>query len=130
MAASLQHVMSPRLTNRWPLLLFPLVLSAEPAPARDGDAWTRYHRIRDRQIFADVHAHPSRFHRDDVERVGERELSIYRREGFGVVVCSVSSDAAFQADTPTGTAARCRGWAATTPTTSLPARPSTSPWTG
>ena len=96
MAASLQHVMSPRLTNRWPLLLFPLVLSAEPAPARDGDAWTRYHRIRDRQIFADVHAHPSRFHRDDVERVGERELSIYRREGFGVVVCSVSSDAAFQ----------------------------------
>lgn len=46
-------------------------------------------------VFADIHAHPSRFHRANVERIGADEIARYRRGMIDVVVSNVSSDAAF-----------------------------------
>ena len=52
--------------------------------------------IHERYVFADIHAHPSRFHRANVERIGAEEVALYRRGLIDLVVCNVSTDAAFQ----------------------------------
>ena len=52
--------------------------------------------IHERYVFADIHAHPSRFHRANVERIGAEEVAVYRRGLIDLVVCNVSTDAAFQ----------------------------------
>lgn len=52
--------------------------------------------IHERFVFADIHAHPSAFHRANVERIQSEELARYRRGLIDLVVCNVSSDAAYQ----------------------------------
>jgi len=52
--------------------------------------------IHKKFIFADTHAHPDRFHRANVERIGSEEIERYRRSLMDLVVCCVSSDAAYQ----------------------------------
>jgi len=52
--------------------------------------------IHERYVFADVHAHPSTFHRANVERIESAELARYQRGLIDLVVCNVSSDAAYQ----------------------------------
>jgi membrane dipeptidase len=52
--------------------------------------------IHERFVFADIHAHPSRFHRANVERIEADEIGRYRRGLIDVVVSNVSSDAAYQ----------------------------------
>ena len=47
-------------------------------------------------VFADVHAHPDHFHRNNVARISPEELDRYRRGLIDLVVCNVSSDAAYQ----------------------------------
>ena len=47
-------------------------------------------------VFADTHAHPDHFHRNNVARISPEELDRYRRGLIDVVVCNVSSDAAYQ----------------------------------
>lgn len=47
-------------------------------------------------VLADIHAHPSRFHRADVARIGADEIERYRRGRIDLVVANVSSDAAYQ----------------------------------
>ena len=51
--------------------------------------------IHEKYVFADIHAHPSRFHRANVARIEKAEIDRYRRGLIDVVVCNVSSDAAF-----------------------------------
>ena len=51
--------------------------------------------IHDRFVFADIHAHPSRFHRANVDRIAADEIARYRRGLIDLVVSNVSSDAAF-----------------------------------
>jgi microsomal dipeptidase-like Zn-dependent dipeptidase len=51
--------------------------------------------IHERYVFADIHAHPSRFHRANVERIDTAELARYRRGLIDLVVANVSSDAAY-----------------------------------
>jgi hypothetical protein len=46
-------------------------------------------------VFVDMHAHPSRFHRANVPRIEPDELARYRRGLMDVVVCNISTDAAF-----------------------------------
>jgi membrane dipeptidase len=66
---------------------------ADPAAAaREG----RLAVIHERHVFADIHAHPSRFHRANVDRIDRDEIARYRRGLIDVVVANVSSDAAFQ----------------------------------
>jgi membrane dipeptidase len=68
-------------------LVFAL-LAAQPS--------ARVEAIHERVVFADIHAHPSRFHRANVDRIDKEEIDRYRRGRIDLVVCNVSSDAAYQ----------------------------------
>jgi len=72
------------------VLLF--ALAAVAAPQSD----SRLEKIHAQFVFADSHAHPSQFHRANVDRIEPQELDRYRRGLMDMVVCSVSSDAAYQ----------------------------------
>jgi len=63
--------------------------------ASTGSNDARVAAVHQRVVFADMHAHPSRFHRANVTRIEADELARYRRGLIDVVVCNVSSDAAF-----------------------------------
>lgn len=79
-------------------LFFTLALAAGLAGAgrQEGDDRARrIAAIHERFVFADIHAHPSRFHRANVERIDADEIARYQRGLIDVVVCNVSSDAAF-----------------------------------
>ena len=56
----------------------------------------RVRAIHERVVFADVHAHPSRFHRSAVAQIEADEIARYKRGLIDLVVACVSSDAAFQ----------------------------------
>jgi membrane dipeptidase len=66
------------------------------AYAQTPEPQARIAGIHERFVFADIHAHPSRFHRANVERIAPEEIQRYRRGRIDVVVCNVSSDAAYQ----------------------------------
>jgi membrane dipeptidase len=68
------------------------VNAAQPAP---DDRGRRIAAIHERVVFADIHAHPSRFHRANVTRIDADEIARYRRGSIDLVVANVSSDAAF-----------------------------------
>jgi microsomal dipeptidase-like Zn-dependent dipeptidase/poly-gamma-glutamate capsule biosynthesis protein CapA/YwtB (metallophosphatase superfamily) len=55
----------------------------------------RIEEIHRRFVFADTHAHPSRFHRANVPRIAEDEIARYRRGLMDVVVSNVSTDAVY-----------------------------------
>lgn len=67
------------------------VLAQSEAAARE----RRIAAIHERFVFADIHAHPSRFHRANVERIESDEIARYRRGLIDLVVSNVSSDAAY-----------------------------------
>jgi acetamidase/formamidase/microsomal dipeptidase-like Zn-dependent dipeptidase len=67
---------------------------ARPAVAQD--AGDRIRGVHERFVFADMHAHPSRFHRADVDRIARDELARYHAGLIDLVVANVSSDAAYQ----------------------------------
>ncbi len=48
------------------------------------------------ELGADMHAHPSRFHRADVPRITNEEIARYRRGGIDVVVCNISTDTPYR----------------------------------
>jgi microsomal dipeptidase-like Zn-dependent dipeptidase len=75
-----------------------VVWVAAPDAQSDGARAERQRRIaaiHERFIFADIHAHPSRFHRANVPRIEREEIERYRRGSIDLVVSNVSSDAAF-----------------------------------
>lgn len=47
-------------------------------------------------LRADIHAHPSRFHRADVPRIEKAEIVRYQRNGIDVVVCNISTDTPYR----------------------------------
>lgn len=47
-------------------------------------------------IRADMHAHPSRFHRANVSRIDSDEILRYRRAGIDVVVANISTDTPYR----------------------------------
>jgi len=51
--------------------------------------------IHETTVFADMHAHPSRFHRENVETVLPEEIEVYRRSTMDIVVANISSDMAY-----------------------------------
>jgi membrane dipeptidase len=60
-----------------------------------GQSANRIAAIHETTVFVDMHAHPSRFHRANVSRIEPDELARYRRGLMDVVVCNISTDAAF-----------------------------------
>lgn len=69
----------------------PAAQAAAEAAARD----ERVARIHGSWVFVDTHAHPSRFHRANIEKIEPEELERYRRTNMDLLVANVSSDAAF-----------------------------------
>lgn len=67
----------------------------DAAAALPAETAERIAAINERFPFVDVHAHPSRFHRADVERITPEEVGRYLREGMDAVVASISTDAAY-----------------------------------
>ncbi|HSW29433.1 MAG TPA: membrane dipeptidase [Longimicrobiales bacterium] len=63
----------------------------DEAVARDA----RIEQIHQSYVFVDTHAHPSRFHRANIEKIEPEELERYRRNKMDLLVANVSSDAAF-----------------------------------
>ena len=68
------------------------VVMATAAYAQD----SRLEKVHAEFVFVDTHAHPSQFHRANVSRIETQELDRYRRGLIDLVVCNVSSDAAYQ----------------------------------
>jgi membrane dipeptidase len=75
--------------------LFTFATDARPTEQGSADARTRrIASIHERYVFADMHAHPSRFHRANVERIAADEIARYQRGPIDLVVANISSDAA------------------------------------
>ncbi len=72
------------------LIVFTAVGAAQPTLAQD-----RIARIHERYVFADMHAHPSRFHRANVPRITAEEIARYRRGTMDIVVSTISTDAIY-----------------------------------
>ncbi len=51
---------------------------------------------QDESLRADIHAHPSRFHRAAVARIENEEIARYQRSGIDVVVCNISTDTPYR----------------------------------
>jgi len=47
-------------------------------------------------LAVDTHAHPSRFHRANVDRIEPEEIARYRSGGIDVVVCNISTDTLYR----------------------------------
>jgi membrane dipeptidase len=78
------------------LAVLPLCSSAAAQTDTVADRDRRAARIHASHVFADIHAHPSRFHRWNVERIDSDEIALYRRGLIDVVVANISTDAALQ----------------------------------
>jgi membrane dipeptidase len=55
----------------------------------------RFADIAERYVLADMHSHPSRFHRSNVETISPEEIGLYKANGMDVLVANISSDMAF-----------------------------------
>jgi membrane dipeptidase len=51
--------------------------------------------IHEQTVFADMHAHPSRFHRENIESISAEEIEVYRRSTMDLVVANISTDMAY-----------------------------------
>ena len=68
----------------------PVVAVAAPDP--------RVVAIHEQSVFADMHAHPSRFHRENVETILPQEIEVYRRSNVDLVVANISTDMAYDGE--------------------------------
>lgn len=76
-------------------LLMPLTAPAQQSAGGERSLEDRIEAIHERFVFADMHAHPSRFHRANVERIEPEEVDRYRAGLMDVVVANISTDAAY-----------------------------------
>ncbi len=81
------------------LLLAPIagliIAACDKASTFPPEMDARISAISDAYIFADMHAHPSRFHRENVETISPEEVDVYRSNYFDLFVANISSDMAF-----------------------------------
>jgi len=68
---------------------------AQDETAQRTERQRRLAAIHERFVFADIHAHPSQFHRANVERIAPDEIARYQRGLIDLVVSNVSTDAAY-----------------------------------
>lgn len=64
-----------------------------PVPIPSPDA--RVVAIHEQSVFADMHAHPSRFHRNNLETILPQEIELYRRSNIDIAVANISTDMAY-----------------------------------
>jgi membrane dipeptidase len=78
------------------LILLPIgTPKAQDEAAQRAERQRRLAAIHERFVFADIHAHPSQFHRANVERIAPDEIARYQRGLIDLVVSNVSTDAAY-----------------------------------
>ena len=77
------------------LILAIVVVACEQEPLSPAEADARIAAINEQHVFADMHAHPSRFHRADVATILPEELALYRDSYVDLVVANISSDMAY-----------------------------------
>ena len=75
--------------------LMALGAAAVAAMGLSGAAQDRVAAVHERVAFADMHAHPSRFHRANVPQIEAEEIARYRRGLIDVVVANISTDAIY-----------------------------------
>ena len=73
-----------------PAAVEPPAVATEPDP--------RVVAIHEQAVFADMHAHPSRFHRANVATILPDEIEVYRRSNIDLVVANISSDMAYDGE--------------------------------
>lgn len=74
---------------------FVLVAACDKAPTISPEMDAKIAAINEAYVFADMHAHPSRFHRENVETILPEEVEVYRSNYFDLFVANISSDMAF-----------------------------------
>lgn len=77
------------------LLIAALVFAGALMSSSAFSADARVLAIHEQFVFADMHAHPSRFHRANVESIEAGEIEVYRRSTMDLVVANISSDMAY-----------------------------------
>jgi membrane dipeptidase len=80
------------------VMLVTLAGCEESAPPISSEMDKRIAEINETWVFADMHAHPSRFHRANVETVLPKEVETYRRNHFDLFVANISTDMAFSGE--------------------------------
>ncbi|MEJ2129200.1 MAG: membrane dipeptidase [Woeseiaceae bacterium] len=85
------------------ILIFAVVVAAcsgEPPPEQAAvvEPDPRVLEIHETTVFADMHAHPSRFHRENVETIAPEEIQLYRNSRIDLVVANISSDMAYDGE--------------------------------
>jgi membrane dipeptidase len=88
------------MVGKYRALLLPIAFAVvacerEPAVEYSREFNERFASINDSFVFADMHSHPSRFHRANVESITPEEIELYKANGMHVVVANISSDMAF-----------------------------------
>lgn len=85
---------------RTPLLapVVALLASCATAPIEQPGPDPRVVAIHKEIVFADMHAHPSRFHRANIESISAEEIEIYRKSTMDLVVANISSDMAYDGE--------------------------------
>lgn len=80
------------------LLLFvvPLFAACTPASVEAPEPDPRVIAVHEQSVFADMHAHPSRFHRRNIEGISADEIALYSRSTMDLVVANISSDMAYE----------------------------------
>ena len=99
MTTSHHRVISPVAARLGGLLVVLLLAACEPADTVvEVVPDDRVIRIHETTVFADMHAHPSRFHRENVETILPEEIEVYRRSTMDLVVANISSDMAYDGE--------------------------------
>ena len=80
------------------LLVVPTFVACVSTPVEETSPDPRIAAIHEQSVFADMHAHPSRFHRENVESISAQEIEVYRRSTIDLVVANISSDMAYDGD--------------------------------
>lgn len=77
------------------LLAVPLLAACPDTGVEAPEADPRVIAIHETSVFADMHAHPSRFHRHNIEGITAEEIELYRSRSMDLVVANISSDMAY-----------------------------------
>jgi len=77
------------------IVLMPMLGACAPSRMEAPPADARVLAIHEQSVFADMHAHPSRFHRRNIESITAEEVELYRQRTMDLVVANISTDMAY-----------------------------------